>query len=75
MDPLFILQNPYHRDVRVTGTIEGNPGDLSSHEQTYKKVLISIIIEGPLVKSVYQKIIFLFLNQNICCGHSKEPSQ
>ena len=25
--------------------------------------------------SVYQKIIFLFLNQNICCGYSKEPSQ
>ena len=28
-----------------------------------------------LVKSVYQKIIFLFLNQNIFCGYSKEPSQ
>ena len=22
----------------------------------------------PLVKSAYQKIIFLFLNQNVCCG-------
>ena len=22
-----------------------------------------------------KKIIFLFLNQNICCGYSKEPSQ
>ena len=22
-----------------------------------------------------RKIIFLFLNQNICCGHSKELSQ
>ena len=21
-----------------------------------------------------QKLIFLFLNQNICCGYSKEPS-
>ena len=21
------------------------------------------------------KLIFLFLNQNICCGYSKEPSQ
>ena len=27
-----------------------------------------------LVKSAYQKIFFLFLNQNICCGYSKEPS-
>ena len=22
-----------------------------------------------------EKIFFLFLNQNICCGYSKEPSQ
>ena len=29
----------------------------------------------PLVKSVHQKIIFLFLNQKICCGYSKVPSQ
>ena len=28
-----------------------------------------------LVKSVYQKIFFLFPNRNICCGYSKEPSQ
>ena len=30
----------------------------------------------PLVKSAYLKInFFLFLNQNICCGYSKELSQ
>ena len=28
-----------------------------------------------LVKMCNRKIIFLFLNQNICCGYSKEPSQ
>ena len=28
-----------------------------------------------LVKSAYQKIILLFLKQNICCGYSKELSQ
>ena len=28
-----------------------------------------------LVESAYQKIVFSFLNQNIYCGHSKEPSQ
>ena len=28
-----------------------------------------------LVKSAYQKLICLFLNQNICYGYSKEPSQ
>ena len=30
---------------------------------------------SPLVKSVYQKLFVFFLNQNICCGYSKEPSQ
>ena len=29
----------------------------------------------PSVKSLYQNTIFLFFNQNICCGYSKEPSQ
>ena len=29
----------------------------------------------PLVKSAYQKIIFLSINQNICCWYSNEPSQ
>ena len=29
----------------------------------------------PPDKSAYLKIIFLFFNQNICCGYSKEPSQ
>ena len=33
------------------------------------------VLIRPLVKSVKQKIIFLFLIQNICCGYSKEPSQ
>ena len=27
-----------------------------------------------LVKSAYQNFFYLFLNQNICCGYSKEPS-
>ena len=29
----------------------------------------------PPDKSAYWKTIFLFLDQNICCGYSKEPSQ
>ena len=29
----------------------------------------------PLVKCVPKKVLFLFLDQNICCGYSKEPSQ
>ena len=29
----------------------------------------------PLVKTAYQSFFILFLNQNICCGYSKESSQ
>ena len=36
---------------------------------------ISVSYSRPPDKSVYWNIIFLFLNQNICCGYSKEPSQ
>ena len=31
--------------------------------------------ENAGVKKAYQKLICLFLKQNICCGYSKEPSQ
>ena len=30
---------------------------------------------GLQIRVHNQKLIFLFLNQNICCGYSKEPSQ
>ena len=29
----------------------------------------------PLIRGCYSKIVFLFLDQNICCVHSKESSQ
>ena len=32
------------------------------------------IVQAPY-ESAELKINFLFLNQNICCGYSKEPSQ
>ena len=31
-------------------------------------------MQAPPYKREYFQIIFLFLNQNICCGYSKEPS-
>ena len=37
--------------------------------------VLTICILRPFAKSAYQKNIFLFLKQNICCGYSKEPSQ
>ena len=32
-------------------------------------------VSGLKLRVPNEKIIFLFLNQNICCGYSKEPSQ
>ena len=29
----------------------------------------------PQIRVSNWKLLFLFLNQNICCGYSKEPSQ
>ena len=40
-----------------------------------EKFKTDLQVNRPLVKSVHQKNIFLFLNQNICCEYSKEPSQ
>ena len=32
-------------------------------------------LTGPQIRVRNRKLFFLFLNQNICCGYSKEPSQ
>ena len=32
-------------------------------------------ISGLQIRVYNQNIFFLFVNQNICCGYSKEPSQ
>ena len=40
------------------------------------KFYLSISAGRTYVKSINEKnLFFLFLNQNICCGYSKEPSQ
>ena len=33
------------------------------------------IKSGPMIRVRNGIFFFLFLNQNICCGYSKEPSQ
>ena len=49
-----------------------------------KKIIYNCMLNFFLSKPVYtglqirvrtRKLFFLFLNQNICCGYSKEPSQ
>ena len=32
-------------------------------------------LTGPQIRVHNRSLIFLFLNQNICCGYSKEPSR
>ena len=34
-----------------------------------------IVAEYAALRVCSENLIFLFLNQNICCGYSKEPSQ
>ena len=36
--------------------------------------MLEILEHRPLVKS-NKKLFFVFLNQNICCGYSKEPKE
>ena len=33
----------------------------------------SVLYYRPPDKNAYQKIFFLFLSKNMCCGYSKEP--
>ena len=41
----------------------------------FRQTQIIIPYCRPLVKSAYQKLILLYLNQNICGGYLKELSQ
>ena len=34
-----------------------------------------LLLSGLQLRVCNKNLIFLFLNQNICCGYSKEPSQ
>ena len=42
---------------------------------TYLRYSLFPNITDPLIRVINWKSFFLFLNQNICCGYSKEPSQ
>ena len=42
-------------------------------ESAYLKIVFLIPQPKLIVRT--KKLIFLFFNQNICCGYTKEPSQ
>ena len=37
-------------------------------------LMLTDYFKGPQIRGINGKLIFLFLNQNICYGYSKEPS-
>ena len=48
---------------------------MTKKQAKYPKVMISVVYDNcPLVKCAYQKLFFIFHNQHICCGYSKERS-
>ena len=78
---------PYTKDHKSLkqGLGQPRPGSFLTHHNRAQLTVISdqdqlknqkkISIYRTLVKSAYQQLIFLFLNQNICCGYSKGSSQ
>ena len=38
-------------------------------------ILLLLLLSGLQIIVCIEKLFFLFLNQNICFGYSKEPSQ
>ena len=66
----------YHSDkqpfsVLITAELE----NMYTCSSFFAFIPVTGVLPRPLVKSAYQKLTFLFLIQNICCGYSKEPSQ
>ena len=55
----------------------GLPKGLENGQKSVKNqgILKMMLNAGLKLRVCTKKLIFLFLNQNICCGYSKEPSQ
>ena len=65
------LINEKSLNVKMT-----NVGGNSPVFQLFGKNYFSFLpITGLKLRVRNKNLIFLFLNQNICCGYSKEPSQ
>ena len=55
--------------------VSGNYGVVSTNSFFFINLIFSSHEPGLKLRVRNRKIIFLFLNQNICCGYSKEPPQ
>ena len=45
------------------------------NEKSGNKKDVNMTTPGPHIRVRNRKLLFLFLNQTICCGYSKEPSR
>ena len=71
--PCVIVVFPYHTHILLYLKILINT---TKYQLSFPSQSIGAIAFRTLVKSVEPKFyFFLFLNQSICCGYSKEPSQ
>ena len=57
------------------GLVSRKPDFLQSTNKSAESLLFAIVKGGLKLKVRHENLIFSFLNQNICCRYSKEPSQ
>ena len=55
----------------LTGLMQVSTLNVSLTRILHKKPYVA----DPQIRMRNRKLFFLFLNQNICCGYSKEPSR
>ena len=65
----FIQRDQHGQSIIIAGL-----GDLMIIAEFLGKLLLKAST-GPKIRERNWKLFFLFLNQNICCGYSKEPSR
>ena len=56
----IFLSSVHHGNVKVVRGMSGK---------------FALLHHAFILRVLTKKIVFLFLNQNICCGYSKEPSR
>ena len=62
-------------DVLINVLLAWNNTVITRHSSVNTLIYTHQHLAGLELRVCNEKIIFLFLDQNICCGYSKEPSQ
>ena len=68
---IFIFSTAFHDSKKVKLSVKILENKMLTVDNS--KDIDTVIRQ--LIKSAYQKLDFLFLNQNMCCGYSKDLSQ